>query len=166
MDYQYQSINCHRLIDWFSYHRFHRMVTPCTKLLENQSNQGYKRTTTSRRQKNVPFCYNPAELLTWKHPLCEEFRNWLLSFENNMGINRNTVLRLNFRIPGHWNIIHQILLPQSRSPAVDILYLISVYKHHEICRLHRARWCWPCWSLLPQSPVEIIYIHVWSQNTR
>ena len=37
-------------------------------------------------KKNIPFCHNPAELLTWKHAFCEEFCNWSLSLENNMGI--------------------------------------------------------------------------------
>ena len=37
-------------------------------------------------KKNIPFCNNPAELLTWKHAFCEEFCNWSLSLENNMGI--------------------------------------------------------------------------------
>ena len=41
--------------------------------------------------------------------------------------------------------------PAYRSPAVDIIYIISLYKHHEIWRLHRTRWWWPCWYLLPQS---------------
>ena len=37
-------------------------------------------------KKNIPFCNNPAELLTWKHAFCEEFCSWSLSLENNMGI--------------------------------------------------------------------------------
>ena len=42
-------------------------------------------------KKNIPFCNNPAELLTWKHALCEEFCNWSLSLENNMGIIENSL---------------------------------------------------------------------------
>ena len=40
----------------------------------------------NNKNNNIPFCNNPAELLAWKHALCEEFRNWSLSLENNMGI--------------------------------------------------------------------------------
>ena len=52
------------------------------KLLENQS----KLMLTNHDNKNIPLCNNPAELLTWKHALCEEVRNWSLSLENNTRI--------------------------------------------------------------------------------
>ena len=41
---------------------------------------------TNHDNKNIPLCNNPAELLTWKHALCEEVRNWSLSLENNTRI--------------------------------------------------------------------------------
>ena len=39
--------------------------------------QSYQKTKVTNHdiKKNTPFCNNPAELLTWKHALCEEFRN-------------------------------------------------------------------------------------------
>ena len=46
---------------------------------------------TNHDIKNIPFCNNPAELLTWKHAFCEEFCNWSLSLENNMGIIENSL---------------------------------------------------------------------------
>ena len=42
----------------------------------------------------------------------------------------------------------QILLPQYRSPAVDIIYILCIYKPHEIYRFLLGS---PCWSVLPQS---------------
>ena len=50
--------------------------------MENQS----KLMLTNHDNKNIPLCNNPAELLTWKHALCEEVRNWSLSLENNTRI--------------------------------------------------------------------------------
>ena len=45
-------------------------------------------------KKNIPFCNNPAELLTWKHAFCEEFCNWSLSLENNNGIWKTVFLSI------------------------------------------------------------------------
>ena len=52
--------------------------------------------------------------------------------------NHNQAIGLNFRIPGHSRPLFKSCY---RSPAVDLIYIIFLYKHHKIYRLHRTRWC-------------------------
>ena len=51
--------------------------------------------------------------MTWKQALCEEYRNWSLSLENNKGINRNRTAPLKDRLITKLLVCKAVLLVKS-----------------------------------------------------